>query len=66
MKFLKQIFCTKIGWAFLCWILFTVSIYLETPEWVQWLLITYPVGLVLIATIYGIKNMLADRKDGFR
>lgn len=66
MKFLKQIFCTKIGWAFICWALFTVSIYLETPEWVQWTLLLYPVGLALIATIYGVKNMLEDRKDSFK
>lgn len=66
MKLIKQIFCTKIGWAFVCWLLFTLSIYLNTPEWVQWLLILYPVGLVLVATIYGIKNMLEDRKGTFR
>ena len=52
MKLLKQIFCTKIGWFIICWLLFTILLFIGVPDWVLYIIIAYPLGLVITAIVY--------------
>jgi hypothetical protein len=63
MKTIKQIFCTKIGWMLISFILMNLFIWLEFPVWLIYIPASYMVGLTLVAIIYAwIINPLRDRR----
>ena len=62
-KWLKQIFCTKIGWIGITFILVNIFIYLELPNWLIALPFSYWIILFLIMMFYTIKNTINDIKN---